>query len=41
MASKPWVHLHAHSEFSALDGVSHIDDMVRRVGKMGHPALAL
>ena len=39
--SSPWVHLHAHSEYSALDGMSHVEDMVARAVKLRQPALAL
>lgn len=34
-------HLHAHSHFSALDGLPNVRDMVRQVTEMGQPALAL
>ena len=27
---QPFVHLHVHSEFSLLDGLSRIDDLVNR-----------
>ena len=36
-----WAHLHAHSEYSALDGMSHVEDMVARAVKFQQPALAL
>lgn len=36
-----FVHLHVHSEFSLLDGLSHISDMVKLTAKHGMPALAL
>jgi DNA polymerase-3 subunit alpha len=36
-----FVHLHAHSEYSLLDGLSRIPDMVRRAKELGMPALAL
>lgn len=39
--SKSFVHLHAHSEYSLLDGLSRIDDMVQRAVELGQPALAL
>ncbi|CAB4176737.1 DnaE DNA polymerase III, alpha subunit [uncultured Caudovirales phage] len=38
---RPWAHLHAHSEYSVLDGMSHIDDMVAAAVSFQHPALAL
>lgn len=36
-----FVHLHAHSEFSALDGLSTIDGMVEAVAADDQPALAV
>lgn len=36
-----FVHLHNHSEFSLLDGLSKIPDMVRRAKELGMKALAL
>jgi len=35
------VHLHAHSEYSLLDGACKIDAMAARVAEMGQPALGL
>ena len=35
------MHLHAHSEYSLLDGLSRIPDMVARAKELGMPALAL
>lgn len=35
------VHLHAHSEFSALDGYSHVSEMVEQAVLHGQGALAL
>ena len=35
------VHLHAHSEFSALDGFSHVAEMVEQAIEHGQDALAL
>ena len=37
----PFVHLHMHSEYSILDGLSGIDSMVERVKALGMPAAAL
>ncbi|MBP5274462.1 MAG: PHP domain-containing protein, partial [Abditibacteriota bacterium] len=37
----PFVHLHMHSEYSILDGLSGIDSMVERVKALGIPAAAL
>ena len=39
--SEEFVHLHAHSEYSLLDGLSRIQDMVQRAAELGQPALAL
>jgi DNA polymerase-3 subunit alpha len=36
-----FVHLHVHSEFSLLDGLSRIPEMARRVADQGMKALAL
>ncbi|HEX7196086.1 MAG TPA: DNA polymerase III subunit alpha, partial [Candidatus Limnocylindria bacterium] len=36
-----FVHLHVHSEFSLLDGLSRIPEMTQRVANQGMPALAL
>ena len=36
-----FVHLHVHSEFSLLDGLSRIGEMTKRVAEQGMPALAL
>ena len=36
-----FVHLHAHSEYSLLDGFSNIKKLVKRTREMGMPALAL
>ncbi len=37
----PFVHLHAHSEFSLLDGSIKVEDLVRRARDLDMPALAL
>ncbi|MGH2545232.1 MAG: PHP domain-containing protein, partial [Ardenticatenaceae bacterium] len=34
-------HLHCHSEYSLLDGMSRIEDMVLRAKELGQPAIAL
>src|SRR4051812_30731313 len=36
-----FVHLHNHSDYSLLDGVSPIPRMVQRVAELGMPAVAL
>lgn len=36
-----FTHLHVHSHYSLLDGLSRIDDLVRRAGELGMDALAL
>ncbi|MDX6593321.1 MAG: polymerase subunit alpha [Gaiellales bacterium] len=39
--SDDFVHLHVHSEFSLLDGLSRIGEMTKRVAEQGMPALGL
>lgn len=36
-----FVHLHVHSQYSFLDGVSRIKELTARAAAMGMPALAL
>ncbi|MBM3957645.1 MAG: PHP domain-containing protein, partial [Gemmatimonadetes bacterium] len=36
-----FVHLHNHSEYSLLDGLSRIERMVQRAAELGQPAMAL
>ena len=36
-----FVHLHNHSHYSLLDGLSKVDDLVRKAKEYGSPALAL
>ncbi|MDO5328569.1 MAG: DNA polymerase III subunit alpha [Coriobacteriia bacterium] len=36
-----FVHLHNHTEYSLLDGQTHIEDMVRRAADLGMPAIAI
>lgn len=38
---KEFVHLHVHSEYSLLDGLSRIDHLVTRAKELNQPALAL
>lgn len=39
--SQPFVHLHVHSEYSLLDGLSRISDLVQQASDLGMPAIAL
>jgi DNA polymerase III subunit alpha len=39
--SAGFVHLHVHSEFSLLDGMSRLDDMTSRVAELGMKAMAI
>ncbi len=41
MEQVPFVHLHVHSEFSILDGLSSIDSIAERAKALGMPAVAL
>src|SRR6476660_2980846 len=41
MSAPAAVHLHAHSEFSLLDGACKIDAMAERAAELGQPALGL
>lgn len=36
-----FVHLHNHTEYSLLDGATHIYDMVKRAADLGMPAVAI
>ncbi|MBQ9954535.1 MAG: DNA polymerase III subunit alpha [Eggerthellaceae bacterium] len=36
-----FVHLHNHTEYSLLDGATHIKDMVKRAQELGMPAIAI
>ncbi|MBI4118385.1 MAG: DNA polymerase III subunit alpha [Parcubacteria group bacterium] len=38
---KPFVHLHTHSHYSLLDGLSNVQEMVKLAKKYGMPALAI
>lgn len=38
---QPFVHLHVHSEYSLLDGLSRIDHLAARARELNQPALAL
>lgn len=37
----PFIHLHVHSHYSLLDGLSKIDGLVKRAKEFGMPALAV
>ena len=39
--NQEFVHLHAHSEYSLLDGLSRIESLVQRAAELNQPALAL
>ena len=39
--SVPFIHLHTHSHYSLLDGLSNLDEMVGLAKKFGMPALGL
>ncbi len=38
---QPFVHLHVHSEYSLLDGLSRLDQLAKRAKALNQPALAL
>ena len=39
--SKSFVHLHAHTEYSMLDGAAKIQTYINRVKELGQPGAAL
>ncbi|MDQ7087258.1 MAG: PHP domain-containing protein [Acidobacteriota bacterium] len=41
MSSRPFVHLHNHTEFSLLDGAQKIPEMIRRAKTLGMSAVAM
>ncbi len=41
IASRGFVHLHLHSEFSLLDGANRLDKLCARVKQLGMPAVAV
>ena len=41
MADKTFIHLHVHTEFSLLDGLSRIDKLVNHASALNMPALAI
>jgi DNA polymerase-3 subunit alpha len=36
-----FVHLHNHTEYSLLDGATHVYDMVKKAADCGMPAVAI
>jgi DNA polymerase-3 subunit alpha len=40
-AEQPFVHLHVHTEFSLLDGLSKVDKLVARAAELGMKSLAI
>ncbi|HET7291576.1 MAG TPA: DNA polymerase III subunit alpha [Vicinamibacteria bacterium] len=38
---RDFVHLHLHTEYSLLDGASHIDEVVARAAELGMPAVGI
>jgi len=41
MNNADFVHLHVHSEYSSFDGLSQLNNLVRKARMMGFPAIAL
>jgi DNA polymerase-3 subunit alpha len=39
--TRPFVHLHVHSEYSLVDGLARVKPLVARVAQLGMPAVAL
>lgn len=39
--TQPFVHLHVHTEYSLLDGISRVSDLAGRALELGMPAVAL
>ena len=39
--ASPWFHTHVHSEFSSLDAISTVDDLVAKAAKMKQPAFSI
>ena len=39
--SKSFVHLHAHTEYSMLDGAAKINDYLKKVKELNQPAAAI
>ena len=38
---KPFVHLHVHTEYSLLDGLCRLDDLIAETGRLGMEAVAI
>ncbi len=41
VGNRPFVHLHTHTEYSLLDGMSRLSDVVGRAAREGMPAVAI
>ncbi len=41
MADPRFIHLHTHSDFSMVDGLSKVSPLVKKVAELGMPAMAL
>ena len=41
MSENPFVHLHVHTEYSLLDGLSRVDKIVKRAAALGMNSLAI
>lgn len=41
MSENPFVHLHVHTEYSLLDGLSRVDKLVKHAAKLGMSSLAI
>ena len=39
--TRPFVHLHVHTEYSLLDGAIRCGDLARRAAEYGMPAVAM
>jgi DNA polymerase-3 subunit alpha len=41
LSAPEFAHLHLHTEYSLLDGASHVDELVDQVGKLGMKSVAI